>query len=120
MRDSEFQAYTPKPANLAEWRVKRAVKAFLERDSTRDRSAGAVPGSRDFPTRTQIASAEPGGLPLLILFYIAIWLATWAIAHVHPGLALGIATAFVIVPGLYVLAGIRIARVAQMLHRDRV
>ena len=74
----------------------------------------------DAPTRAELESAEPGGLPLLILFYAAIWLATWAIAHVHTGLALGIATAFVIVPGVYVLAGIRVTRIAQMLHRDRV
>jgi hypothetical protein len=120
MVDSEFHAYTPKPANVAEWRVQRAVKAFLERNTARDRSTGAVPGSRDFPTRTEIASEEPGGLPLLILFYAAIWLATWAIAHVHPGLAIGVATAFVIVPGVYVLAGIRVTRIAQMLHRDHV
>jgi hypothetical protein len=49
MRDSRFHTCTPKPANLAEWRVQRAVKKFLQRDSTRGQTTpDAVPGPRGF------------------------------------------------------------------------
>jgi hypothetical protein len=49
MRDSPFYTYTPKPTNLADWRMQRAVKKFVERDLARGQTAPeAVPGSRGF------------------------------------------------------------------------
>ena len=53
------------------------------------------------------------------LFYWAVWIAVWAIAHYSRGLALGVGAAFVIVPGIYLLARVRIERIALLLHPDR-
>ena len=52
MRDSRFHVCTPKPQNLAEWRVQRAVKKFLEREANSTRGQpppDAVRGPRVFP-----------------------------------------------------------------------
>jgi len=113
MRDALRYPFVPKPAiSSKQPSVTGKNSRLLFPEKTPVRHDGA-------PTRAELESAEPGGLPLLILFYAAIWLATWAIAHVQPGLALGVGAAFVIVPGIYLLARVRIERVALLLHPGR-
>jgi hypothetical protein len=51
IRDSRFHVCTPKPSNLAEWRLQRHVKRFLERTalSARDESRVHAPAADGAP-----------------------------------------------------------------------
>ena len=59
----------------------------------------------------------PVGRALFALFYVAVWIGTYAIARYSAGMAFGFAAAFVLVPGGYTLAHPRIERFAHLLAR---
>lgn len=48
IRDTQYHAYVPKPANLAEWRLQRAVKRSVARDAAPQQEAPPTPGAPFF------------------------------------------------------------------------
>lgn len=79
MRDSRFHTCTPSPTNLAEWRLQRNVRRFLERDWTRGQpKPDAVRGPRVVLDRDENDDSRFGmfsgirwWLPIGVAFWIA-------------------------------------------------
>jgi hypothetical protein len=83
IRDSRFHTCTPKPTNLMEWRVQRAVRKFLDREQQRGG------GRHLFEDHAPIGAADdesprPAMQMLVAVFFFAVAvvaLISWAVTR---------------------------------------